>query len=266
MQKSDYIENGGIRMYRLDLNCDMGESFGVYRIGNDEDILNYVTSANIACGFHAGDPSTMRRTVHMALEKGVSIGAHPGLPDLIGFGRRNMAITPEEAYDLIVYQVGALYAFVKAAGGKMQHVKPHGALYNMAAKDQALSEAIAKAVYDIDPTLVLFGLAGSELIKAGERVGLKTANEVFADRTYQQDGSLTSRREPNALINDEQEAIRQVIRMVKEGKVRSQQGVDVNIQADTICIHGDGPHALAFAKKIREDLIESGIIIQSIRQ
>ncbi|ASS90050.1 5-oxoprolinase subunit PxpA [Aeribacillus pallidus] len=253
-------------MYRVDLNCDMGESFGVYRIGNDEEILNYVTSANIACGFHASDPSTMRRTVHMALEKGVSIGAHPGLPDLIGFGRRNMAITPEEAYDLIVYQVGALYAFVKAAGGKMQHVKPHGALYNMAAKDQALAEAIAKAVYDIDPTLVLFGLAGSELIKAGERVGLKTANEVFADRTYQQDGSLTPRREPNALINNEQEAIRQVIRMVKEGKVRSQQGVDVNIQADTICIHGDGPHALTFAKKIREDLTESGIVVQSIRQ
>ncbi|MCG6184577.1 5-oxoprolinase subunit PxpA [Anoxybacillus sp. LAT_38] len=251
-------------MYHVDLNCDMGESFGVYRIGNDEDILNYVTSANIACGFHAGDPSTMRRTVHMALEKGVSIGAHPGLPDLIGFGRRNMAITPEEAYDLIVYQVGALYAFVKAAGGKMQHVKPHGALYNMAAKDQALSEAIAKAVYDIDPTLVLFGLAGSELIKAGERVGLKTANEVFADRTYQQDGSLTSRREPNALINDEQEAIRQVIRMVKEGKVRSQQGVDVNIQADTICIHGDGPHALTFAKNIFKKLTDEGIKIQSI--
>ncbi|MBB5325623.1 UPF0271 protein [Anoxybacillus tepidamans] len=252
-------------MYRVDLNCDMGESFGVYRIGNDEDILNYVTSANIACGFHAGDPSTMRRTVYMALEKGVSIGAHPGLPDLIGFGRRNMAITPEEAYDLIVYQIGALYGFVKAAGGKMQHVKPHGALYNMAAKDRALSEAIAKAVYDIDPTLVLFGLAGSELIKAGERVGLKTANEVFADRTYQQDGSLTPRRELNALIHDEQEAIQQVIRMVKEGKVRSQQGTDVEIQADTICIHGDGAHALTFAKKIFEKLTEEGIKIQSIR-
>jgi 5-oxoprolinase (ATP-hydrolysing) subunit A len=254
-----------MRMYRVDLNCDMGESFGVYRIGNDEDILNYVTSANIACGFHAGDPSTMRRTVNMALEKGVSIGAHPGLPDLIGFGRRNMAITPEEAYDLIVYQVGALYAFVKAAGGKMRHVKPHGALYNMAAKDRTLSEAIAKAVYDIDSTLVLFGLAGSELIKAGEKMGLKTASEVFADRTYQQDGSLTSRREPNALITDEQEAIQQVIRMVKEGRVRSQQGTDVEIQADTICIHGDGPHALTFAKKIREKLIEAEIKVESIR-
>ncbi|MCZ0756703.1 5-oxoprolinase subunit PxpA [Anoxybacillus sp. J5B_2022] len=252
-------------MYRVDLNCDMGESFGIYRIGNDEDILNYVTSANIACGFHAGDPSTMRKTVQLALEKGVSIGAHPGLPDLIGFGRRNMAITPEEAYDLIVYQVGALYGFVKAAGGKMQHVKPHGALYNMAAKDRALSEAIAKAVYDIDPTLVLFGLAGSELIKAGERVGLKTANEVFADRTYQQDGSLTPRHELNALINDKQEAIQQVILMVKEGKVRSQQGTDVEIQADTICIHGDGSHALTFAKKIFEKLTEEGIKIQSIR-
>jgi UPF0271 protein len=252
-------------MYRVDLNCDMGESFGVYRIGNDEEILNYVTSANIACGFHAGDPSTMRRTVYMALEKGVSIGAHPGLPDLIGFGRRNMVITPEEAYDLIVYQVGALYAFVKTAGGKMQHVKPHGALYNMAAKDRALSEAIAKAVYDIDPTLILFGLAGSELIKTGQRVGLKTANEVFADRTYQQDGSLTSRRSPNALITEEKEAIQQVIRMVKEGKVRSQQGTDVNIQADTVCIHGDGPNALTFAKNIREKLTEAEIAVRSIR-
>lgn len=264
MQKSDYIENGGIRMYHVDLNCDMGESFGVYRIGNDEDILNYVISANIACGFHAGDPSTMRKTVQLALEKGVSIGAHPGLPDLIGFGRRNMAITPEEAYDLIVYQVGALYGFVKAAGGKMQHVKPHGALYNMAAKDRALSEAIAKAVYDIDPTLVLFGLAGSELIKAGERVGLKTANEVFADRTYQQDGSLTPRHELNALIHDEQQAIQQVILIVKEGKVRSQQGTDVKIQADTICIHGDGSHALTFAKNIFKKLTDEGIKIQSI--
>jgi UPF0271 protein len=264
MQKSDHVKNGGIKVYRVDLNCDMGESFGVYQIGNDEEILNYVTSANIACGFHAGDPSTMRKTVQMALEKGVKIGAHPGLPDLIGFGRRNMAIAPEEAYDLVVYQVGALYAFVQAAGGKMQHVKPHGALYNMAAKDRALSEAIAKAVYDVDPSLVLFGLAGSELIQAGKRIGLKTANEVFADRTYQQDGSLTSRREPNAFITDEQEAIQQVIRMIKEGKVRSQQGIDVEIQADTICIHGDGSHALSFAKKIRETLIAAGIEVQSL--
>ncbi|EMI10187.1 5-oxoprolinase subunit PxpA [Anoxybacillus gonensis] len=251
-------------MYRIDLNCDMGESFGVYRMGNDEEILNYVTSANIACGFHAGDPSTMRKTVQLALEKGVSIGAHPGLPDLIGFGRRNMAITPEEVYDLVVYQVGALYGFVKAAGGRMQHVKPHGALYNMAAKDSALSEAIAKAVYDIDSSLVLFGLAGSELIKAGDRIGLKTANEVFSDRTYEQDGSLTPRHKPNALIHDEQEAIQQVVRMVKEGKVRSQQGTDVEIQADTICIHGDGVHALTFAKKIFEALKKEGIVITSL--
>lgn len=251
-------------MVRVDLNCDMGESFGIYQIGNDEEILSYVTSANIACGFHAGDPTTMRKTVSLALEKGVEIGAHPGLPDLQGFGRRNMDITEEEAYNLVLYQVGALNAFVKAEGGKMQHVKPHGALYNMAAKDRNLSEAIAKAVYDIDPTLVLFGLAGSELIHAGEKIGLKTASEVFADRRYQQDGSLTSRKEPNALITNEKEAVQQVIRMVLEGKVRSIQGTDVEIEANTICIHGDGEHALPFAKLVREKLEEADIRVASI--
>ncbi|WP_243290934.1 5-oxoprolinase subunit PxpA [Bacillus sp. FJAT-47783] len=251
-------------MVRVDLNCDMGESFGIYQIGNDEEILSYVTSANIACGFHAGDPTTMRKTVSLALEKGVKIGAHPGLPDLQGFGRRNIAIREEEAYNLVLYQVGALNAFVKAEGGKMQHVKPHGALYNMAAKDRNLSEAIAKAVYDIDPTLVIYGLAGSELIHAGQKIGLQTASEVFADRRYQQDGSLTSRKEPNALITDKKEAVQQVIRMVLEGKVRSTYGTDVEIKANTICIHGDGEHALPFAKMIREKLEEANIRVASI--
>jgi len=248
---------------KVDLNCDLGESFGTYRLGNDEEILNFVTSANIACGFHAGDPATMRKTVQLALAKGVSIGAHPGLPDLVGFGRRNMHVSPQEAYDMVVYQIGALHGFLRAEGAVMQHVKPHGALYNMAARDKELAESIAKAVYKVDPRLILFGLAGSELVKAGERIGLQTANEVFADRTYQLDGSLTSRQQAHALIKNDDQALAQVISMVKEGKVCSVQGTEVNIQADTICIHGDGEHALTFAGKIHQSLSDLGIHIQS---
>ncbi|MBN6187154.1 LamB/YcsF family protein [Aneurinibacillus sp. BA2021] len=251
-------------MYRVDINCDMGESFGAYRMGTDEDILSFVTSANIACGFHAGGPSVMRRTVELALAKGVAIGAHPGLPDLEGFGRRNMDITPQEAYDMVVYQIGALYGFVKASGARMQHVKPHGALYNMAAKDSALSEAIAEAVYKVDPELILFGLSGGELVKAGERIGLRTAHEVFADRTYQLDGTLTSRREPQALITNTEEAVQQVIRMVKEQKVHTLQKQDIAIQADTVCIHGDGAHALDFARNIRQLLAQADVSVRAI--
>lgn len=250
--------------YIVDLNCDMGESFGAYEMGNDEEILNCITSANIACGFHAGDPATMRKTVKLALEKNIGIGVHPGLQDLIGFGRRNMTITPQEAYDLVVYQIGALHAFVQAEGGKLQHVKPHGALYNMAAKSRALSEAIAEAVYMVDPELILFGLAGSELVKAGEKTGLRTAHEVFSDRTYQEDGSLTSRKEENALITDHQKAIKQVTRMVKENKVKSNQGMDVSIKAHTVCIHGDGKTALEFAKLIPQALRNEGIEVAKI--
>lgn len=227
-------------MNTVDLNCDLGESFGTYRIGNDEEILDYVTSVNVACGFHAGDPTVMRKTVQLALEKDVKIGAHPGLQDLIGFGRRNINISPQEAYDIVVYQIGALNGFLQSEGGSMQHVKPHGALYNMAAKNKELSLAIAEAVYKINPELILFGLSGSELISAGQTIGLQTASEVFADRTYQQDGSLTSRMEKYALIENDDDAVAQVIRMVKEGKVLSQQGTDVTLKADTICIHGDG--------------------------
>lgn len=251
-------------MHIVDLNCDMGESFGAYKMGRDEEILDYVTSANIACGFHAGDPSTMRKTVRLALEKNVGIGAHPGFQDLVGFGRRNIDITPQEAYDIVVYQIGALYAFVKSEGGKLQHVKPHGALYNIAAKNAAIAQAIAEAVYKVDPELILLGLAGGELVKAGKKIGLKTASEVFSDRTYQEDGSLTSRREANALIKDHDVACQQVIRMVKEGKVTSLQGKDVSIQADTICIHGDGEHALDFAKYIRKALKEANITVTKL--
>ncbi|WP_409300106.1 LamB/YcsF family protein [Peribacillus sp. SCS-155] len=251
-------------MVFVDINCDMGESFGAYTLGRDAEILDYVTSANIACGFHAGDPATMRKTVKLALEKNVGIGVHPGLQDLVGFGRREMNISPQEAYDLVLYQIGALYAFVKAEGGKIQHVKPHGALFNMAAKNASLADAIAEAVYKVDPELVFFGLAGSELIKAGKKIGLRSANEVFSDRTYQEDGSLTSRREANALIKDHELAVNQVIRMVKDGKVTSLQGTDLTIQADTICIHGDGESALDFAKYITSALKESGITVANI--
>ncbi|MGE7878129.1 LamB/YcsF family protein [Peribacillus muralis] len=247
----------------VDLNCDLGESFGAYRMGNDKEILDYVTSVNVACGFHAGDPSVMRETVQLALEKGVRIGAHPGLPDLMGFGRRNMNIAPQEAYDIVVYQIGALNGFLQSEGGSMQHVKPHGALYNMAAQNEALSVAIAEAIYKVNPELILFGLSGSELIRAGEAVGLRTASEVFADRTYQQDGSLTSRMEKHALLENDEDAAAQAIRMVKEGKVMSQQGSDVALRADTICIHGDGAHALTFAQHVKNSFEFSEITVKS---
>ncbi|TKI55661.1 LamB/YcsF family protein [Brevibacillus antibioticus] len=248
-------------MKTVDLNCDMGESFGTYQLGNDQEILSYITSANVACGFHAGDPATMRKTVQMALEAGVAIGAHPGFADLVGFGRRNMEISPEEAYDLVVYQIGALQGFVRAEGGVMHHVKPHGALYNMAATRPTLAESIALAIYKVNPELVLYGLAGSELTRAGKKIGLLTAHEVFADRTYQQDGTLTPRSQPNAMITDQQQSLQQVIRMVSDGRVLTQQGVDIPIQADSICIHGDGAHALEFAQSIREALLGAGITI-----
>lgn len=251
-------------MFRVDLNCDLGESFGRYKLGEQKEILNYVTSANIACGYHAGDPSVMRETVKLAIENGVKIGAHPGLPDLIGFGRREMMITPQEGYDMVVYQIGALNGFLATFGEQMQHVKPHGALYNMAAKDTKLAQAIAQAVYDVSPSLVLFGLASSELTTAGEKIGLRTAHEVFADRTYQSDGSLTSRKQTDALITDTNKSVAQVLKMVKEGKVISQQHTEVLLKADTICIHGDGEQAVSFAKYIKETLECNSIVVSAL--
>ena len=244
---------------RIDFNCDMGESFGAYTMGNDEAILALVNSANIACGFHAGDPSTIHKTVKAALDKGVAVGAHPSLPDLQGFGRRAMAISASEAYDIVIYQIGAVAAFAKALGGRLSHVKAHGALYTMAAKDRRLAQAIAKAVHDYDRGLAFFGLAGSAMIEAAQEAGLRTANEVFADRTYQDDGTLTPRSHPNAMIVDEDASIAQVKRMVIDGVVRSVDGHDVPVRADTLCIHGDQPNALAFAKRIRAELAAAGI-------
>ena len=242
----------------------MGESFGAWTMGSDEALLDLVSSANIACGFHAGDPATMQRTVQCAVAKGVALGAHPSLPDLQGFGRRSMSITPGEARELILYQVGALGAFAKAAGARLHHVKPHGALYNMAAKDSSLAAALAGAVRDFDPSLILVGLSGSELIKAAQEIGLRCASEVFADRGYEADGSLSPRSLPGAMITDENLAVARVLRMVIEGRVESRTGPDVALKAETICIHGDQPHALAFARRLRGALEESGVEVRAL--
>ena len=250
-------------MLKVDLNSDLGESFGNYKLGCDAEVLKYVTSANIACGFHAGDPTVMRETVKLALVNGTALGAHPGLPDLQGFGRRNMAITPKEAYDITVYQIGALYAFAKAEGACLQHVKAHGALYNMAAKDKKLAEALAEAVYAVNPEMVLFGLAGSEMIIAAEKLGIKTANEVFADRSYQQDGSLTPRNMAGAMITEESVALAQVMKMVIDGRVATLAGEEITLKADTICVHGDGAKAIEFTKKIRSSLLEAGVDVSN---
>lgn len=252
-------------MLTIDLNCDLGESYGIFRVGNDEEMMKYISSANIACGFHSGDPSTMRQTVRRCLEHGVAIGAHPGLPDLAGFGRREMAVTAEEVHDMVLYQVGALSAFVKAEGGVLSHVKPHGALYNMAAKNRKLADAIAQAVHKLDASLVLYGLSQSELIRAGERIGLRCANEVFADRTYQADGSLTPRHVEGAVIEDASEAANQVVHMIERGTAPTAEGQLVPIQADTVCLHGDGSHAVQFARTITDELMKRGCQIKSLR-
>jgi UPF0271 protein len=250
-------------MLKVDLNCDMGESFGVYRLGHDEELLSYVTSANIACGFHAGDPATMRKTVRLALDKGVAIGAHPGLNDLSGFGRREMKLTPQEAYDLVVYQVGALQAFARTEGGELRHVKPHGALYNMAAVNPELARAIAAAVSKVDPKLMLLGLSGSELLRAGQAVDLQTVSEVFADRAYEPDGSLTPRNHPDSLITDPRQAVQRVIRMIREGQVCARDGRDIRLRADTVCIHGDAPYAVESARELRAALEQAGITVRA---
>lgn len=250
--------------HRVDLNCDMGESFGAYRIGADDVVFPFITSANVACGFHGGDPAVMRTTIARARERGVAVGAHPGLPDLIGFGRRTMDVTPQEVYDLVVYQVGALDAFARAANVTLQHVKAHGALYNMAAARADLAAAIARAVRDVDRGLRLFGLPGSHLVTEGEAAGLATASEAFADRNYMPDGSLVSRRRDDAYVHDARVAVDRAVRMVREKVVRAVDGNDIAITADTICIHGDGPHAAELAKALRAGFEEAGIAVAAV--
>lgn len=249
---------------QIDLNCDLGEAFGNYSFGGDKDIIPLITSANIACGFHAGDENVMNETIQLAKENNVGIGAHPGLPDLQGFGRRKMDIKPKEIYNLVVYQLGALNGFCKINGTRINHVKPHGALYNMGAKNKEIAQAIAQAVYDFDKSLVLVGLSNTLLISEAEALGLRTASEVFADRRYEDDGQLVSRQESDATITNTDEALQQVLKMVTENKVVSKNGKEIDLQADTICVHGDGAHALDFVTQIRKKLTKEGIDIQSL--
>jgi UPF0271 protein len=253
-------------MVRVDLNSDLGESFGRYTLGMDSEVIPLISSANVACGYHASDPVVMDQTIRLAKEAGIGVGAHPGFPDLMGFGRRNMNVTPAEAKAYTLYQLGALDAFCKAQGISMQHIKPHGALYNMAAKDYALAKAICEAVAAYDDRLIVLALCGGELLRAAQDLGLRVASEVFADRGYEEDGTLVDRKKPGAMITDEEEAIRRVIRMVKEGKVTAVTGKDIPIRADSICVHGDGPKALVFVEKIRAALKGEGIAICPLNQ
>ncbi len=251
----------------VDLNSDLGESFGAYTMGMDSEVMKYVTSSNIACGWHAGDPLIMDETVKEAVKNGVAVGAHPGYPDLMAFGRRNIDITPAEAKAYMLYQVGALSAFVKAHGIKLQHIKLHGAFYNTACVKQDLADAIVDAVSEtFGKDIILLALSGSYILQRGKEKGLRVAHEVFADRAYNVDGTLVSRKLPGSMIHDKDLAISRIKRMVREGKVTTIDGTDIDIKADSICVHGDNPEAVAFVKTIRESLEKDGIEVKSIEK
>jgi UPF0271 protein len=254
----------GIRiMKRIDLNCDMGESFGAWKMGADAEVMPLITSANIACGFHAGDPATIRKTVKLALEHGVAVGAHPSLPDLQGFGRRVMKITAQEMYDLVLYQAGAVQVFAHAAGARLHHVKCHGALYNMSTDDEALSEAMARAVKDLGGDVMLYALSNSRTMAVARRLGVRVAGECFADRGYSDDGTLAPRGLPGGMVEDEQQAVAQALGMVEQGSVTSLSGVRVPVSPDTLCLHGDQPGAVAFARALRSAFEARGIEVRA---
>lgn len=246
-------------MNPIDLNADLGESFGAWRMGDDAGVMPWITSANIACGFHAGDPAVMQRTVALCIEHGVAIGAHVALPDLQGFGRREMRVAPAEVYAQTLYQLGALHAFARAAGTHLHHVKPHGALYNMAARDRALADAIAAAVRAFNPTLVLVGLAGSALIDAGRAAGLPLQREAFCDRRYRADGSLTPRHEPGAVLDAVDDAVAQAVAIATRGEAIAGDGARLRIDADTLCVHGDRADAASFAQRLHHALVDAGV-------
>ncbi len=248
-------------MSTIDLNCDMGESFGAYTIGADAEVMRSISSANVACGYHGGDPAVMRRTVRLAREAGVSVGAHPGFPDLAGFGRREMRLAPQEVEDMILYQIGALAGIAAAEGVRLRHVKAHGALYNMAVRDRALADAIARAVRAFDASLTLFVLPASELQRAGEAAGLQVALEGFADRSYEPDGSLTPRSRPGAVIHDPRDVVTRAVRMATGGGVTASDGSQVPLRVDTICTHGDTPGAAELTRLLRAGLEREGITV-----
>jgi len=249
---------------KIDLNCDLGEGFGIYALGNDEKIMDYVTSVNIACGCHAGDPEIMEKTVELAMKKGVAIGAHPGYPDLQGFGRRDMSMSKEALRASMIYQISALKGFVEIKGGKLQHVKPHGALYNLAAKDYEVARVIAQAIYDIDPSIVLMGLSDSEMIKAGLDVGLKVAREVFADRRYTKEKKLVSRNLKGAVIDKVEDSISQCMSIIKQHEIIDYDGHKQVLEGDSICIHGDNAHGIELVSRLKETLTDNAIKIQSL--
>lgn len=253
-------------MYQIDLNCDLGESFGNYKIGMDEEVIPLISSANVACGYHASDPIVMQQTIAMTKKFGTAVGAHPGFPDLMGFGRRNLSVSPAEAKAYTLYQLGALDAFCRTQGVKLQHVKPHGALYNMAAKDYELARGICEAIYEFDKDLIVLALSGGQLIRAGQDIGLRTALEFFSDRAYEEDGTLVNRRKEGAVITDENEALARVVRMIKENKLTAITGKDISIKADSVCVHGDGVKALEFVEKIREKLTDEQIAIKPLAE
>jgi UPF0271 protein len=244
---------------QVDLNSDVGESFGAYRLGADADVMRSITSANVACGFHAGDPGVMRETVRLAKAAGVSVGAHPGFPDLVGFGRREMRASPREVEDLVLYQIGALAAVATAQGMTLSHVKAHGALYNMAARDRSLADAIARAVATFDRGLTLFGLPNSELLRAGEAAGLRVASEGFADRAYMPDGSLASRTVQGSVIHDASSVLERSLRMVTDGEVLAVDGSRLTFAVDTLCVHGDTPGAAELTRQLRQGLEQRGV-------
>ncbi|MDV3103355.1 LamB/YcsF family protein [Thermococcus waiotapuensis] len=251
---------------KVDLNSDLGESFGRYRLGLDEEVMKYISSANVATGWHAGDPLVMRNTVRLAKVKGVAVGAHPGYPDLLGFGRRYMELSPEEARNYILYQIGALYAFARAEGLELQHVKPHGALYNALAKEEELARAVIEGIADFDRKLIFVTLSGSRPAEIAEEMGVKAAHEVFADRAYNPDGTLVSRSKPGAVIHDKDEIAERVVSMVKDGGVKAINGEWVDLKADTICLHGDNPKAVEIAAHVRRALEEEGVRIVPMRE
>lgn len=244
---------------KVDLNCDVGESFGNYKLGFDEELMPYISSANIACGFHAGDPIVMKQTVHWAEEVGTAIGAHPGFPDLIGFGRRDMQVSPEEARNYVIYQVGALQAFTETK--RLQHVKPHGALYNMGARNEELARAVAKGIQEVDPNLILVGLAGSAWISVGREIGLRVASEVFADRALNPDGTLVPRSQPQAVIYEVKEVVARVLKIVTEGKAVAVNGEEIEVRGDSICLHGDTLGAMVLARTLRQSLEAAGVAV-----
>lgn len=248
----------------IDLNCDLGESYGSYKVGSDEEILRLVSSANIACGLHAGDFTVMHQTVKRALACNVAIGAHPGLPDLQGFGRRWIPFTPEEIYDLVLYQISALAGFVRAQGGRMVHVKPHGALYNKAAIERTVANAIVRAIRDFDPELRIFALSQSQLIAAGHAEGLRTVSEVFADRNYQADGTLVPRSHPQAMIDSDEIISERMLKLLDQGTVLSLNGQEIPLMAETICLHGDAKEALGHAQALHQALKKNRISIEAV--